>query len=277
MNKINFLFIVSSLAFWSIGCKPSEKVTSSAAGNIPAKISPEFPGSDEGLEKYFEKAWGSLIIPETHQLIVQVLIGPDGKVKTAELTEGFKLRHIKTTYKTETVPEGLKLTRIESEIKEATPAEIEAAVIKAALNMPKWKPAVQNGKLIEAKTTFPIWVVAEDQKETYRKDKNTILEGAGMFPKFPGGIQEFMNYLKAAVRSGQENPLEKPEGMVVVKFVVNRFGRVKDPEIVKSLNPEVDALIKKAVSESPQWQPGKQNGLPVNIYYICPVRFTLTD
>lgn len=66
------------------------------------------------------------------------------------------------------------------------------------------------------------------------------------------------------------------EGTVIVKFVIDKTGRVSDTKVMKG--PQ--ALSKAAesvVRDLPGFTPGLQNGKPVNVELVLPIRFALSD
>ncbi|MEM9821035.1 MAG: energy transducer TonB, partial [Bacteroidota bacterium] len=69
------------------------------------------------------------------------------------------------------------------------------------------------------------------------------------------------------------------EGAVVIRFVVDKDGKVKEPLIVKDIGAGCgnEALrVVKMMNNMPQgWVPGKQRGKPVKVYFNLPVRFRL--
>ena len=78
-----------------------------------------------------------------------------------------------------------------------------------------------------------------------------------------------LNYPKDAQEAGIE-------GTVIVKFVIDKTGQVSDTKVMKG--PE--ALSKAAesvVRGLPGFTPGLQNGKPVNVELILPIRFALSD
>ena len=62
---------------------------------------------------------------------------------------------------------------------------------------------------------------------------------------------------------------------MIVKFTVDRFGRIKDVSAIKKpLNG--DAYAKEAenvIKHMPDWKPGKKNGLLVHVSYTLTIRF----
>ncbi|MEM8906689.1 MAG: TonB family protein [Bacteroidota bacterium] len=65
------------------------------------------------------------------------------------------------------------------------------------------------------------------------------------------------------------------EGVVVVRFVVDKTGKIKDIEIVRSLHADLDQEAKRVVEQMPRWIPGTQRGKPVEVVYNLPIRFGL--
>ena len=66
------------------------------------------------------------------------------------------------------------------------------------------------------------------------------------------------------------------EGTVIVKFVIDKTGQVSETKVMKG--PE--ALSKAAetvVRDLPGFTPGLQNGKPVNVELVLPIRFALSD
>ena len=94
-------------------------------------------------------------------------------------------------------------------------------------------------------------------------------------PEFPGGWQAFMDYLKANVNYPEECRKAKIYGRVLVTFVVEKDGSIKNASVIKSVHPLLDAEARRVVSAMPKWNPGLQNGTPVNVQYTVPVNFRL--
>ncbi|MFN7115397.1 MAG: energy transducer TonB [Saprospiraceae bacterium] len=69
------------------------------------------------------------------------------------------------------------------------------------------------------------------------------------------------------------------EGTVVVRFVVDKDGTVKDAQVVREIGGgcgEEAVRVVKLMNEMPErWSPGKQRGRPVKVYFTLPVKFIL--
>lgn len=69
------------------------------------------------------------------------------------------------------------------------------------------------------------------------------------------------------------------EGTVVIRFVVDRDGKVIDAQIVREIGGgcgEEALRVVNKMNEMPQrWSPGKQRGRAVKVYFTLPVKFLL--
>lgn len=103
-----------------------------------------------------------------------------------------------------------------------------------------------------------------------------VYEVVEKMPAFPGGMAELMKYLRSNVRYPVEAHKAGIQGRVVVSFVVNKDGTVKDAKIVRSVDKSIDAEALRVISAMPKWQPGYQDGKAVSVRYTVPVTFRLT-
>lgn len=84
-------------------------------------------------------------------------------------------------------------------------------------------------------------------------------------------------YLSEAISYPEKARAENIEGKVILKFVVNKKGKVGNIMVKKSASPELDAEAIRVVKGMPDWKPAKLNGKPVDVYYTLPIKFTLTS
>jgi TonB family protein len=95
-------------------------------------------------------------------------------------------------------------------------------------------------------------------------------------PEYPGGMEDLYFYLNTHIHYpgfARENNIE---GRVLVKFVVNKSGKVSDAVVLKGINKGCDKEALRVVSGMPDWKPGTKDGEPVNGYFTLPVNFVLT-
>jgi len=96
-------------------------------------------------------------------------------------------------------------------------------------------------------------------------------------PGFPGGLFVLMQYLNDNIQYPDKAKNDGVEGRVVVSFIVGKEGLIKDAQVEKSVDPELDAEAIRVVAGMPRWTPGKSHGEPVDVKYSIPINFQLTQ
>lgn len=98
-------------------------------------------------------------------------------------------------------------------------------------------------------------------------------------PEFPGGVKALLDYVTSHV----EYPAEAKNDTVMrrtvyLKFVVDKVGKVKDVEVLRSSgNPVFDNSAIKTVESMPEWKPGMQSGKPVDVAIQIPIQFVRSN
>jgi len=64
-------------------------------------------------------------------------------------------------------------------------------------------------------------------------------------------------------------------GKVIVRFLVDKQGNIKDVAIEKGVDSLLDQEAMRVVSNMPKWKPGEQRGKPVEVTLSVPVEFKL--
>jgi protein TonB len=65
------------------------------------------------------------------------------------------------------------------------------------------------------------------------------------------------------------------QGNVYVRFIIEKDGYVSNVEVVRSVDPELDAEAVRVIKMLPRMEPAKVNGKPVRITYTIPISFRL--
>ncbi|MDP4209633.1 MAG: energy transducer TonB [Bacteroidota bacterium] len=105
--------------------------------------------------------------------------------------------------------------------------------------------------------------------------KDPIYLQVEQMPEFPGGMTELVTFLGSHLRYPLEADQKDIEGKVFVRFIVDKEGNVKEPEIARSIGGGCDEEAIRVVKLFPKWKPGYQNGKPVNAYFVLPIKFQL--
>ena len=94
-------------------------------------------------------------------------------------------------------------------------------------------------------------------------------------PEFPGGNSAMYNFISKNMVYPSEAQENNEQGKVVVQFVVMNDGQVQDATVVRGVSPAIDKEALRIIKIMPRWQPGKQNGKPVNVRFVLPLTFSL--
>jgi len=156
-----------------------------------------------------------------------------------------------------------------------------SAVAVVAFASPK---AQTMANAIEMETGNVVMKVVEQGSsaaDTVRKASMETVEVTGVIdasetmPQFPGGAVKMMSFLAENIKYPENAKNNGVEGRVIVTFVIDKEGNVKSPEVVHSIDPELDAEAVRVVSTMPKWTPGTQDGKPVDAKYTIPITFNI--
>ena len=94
-------------------------------------------------------------------------------------------------------------------------------------------------------------------------------------PSFNGGeANEFSQWVGEQLRDVRQGVQGSVKGDVLVQFVVDGDGMVRDVQVVGGLRADLDEAVVRTVSSSPRWEPGYgTDGKPVSMRFAIPVSF----
>lgn len=94
-------------------------------------------------------------------------------------------------------------------------------------------------------------------------------------PQFPGGLAALIRFLTTNIKYPQIAKENGIEGTVLLSFIIDRTGRIKDGKIERWLGASCDEEALRVLQLMPSWIPGKMNGKPVAVKYYLPMKFVL--
>lgn len=95
-------------------------------------------------------------------------------------------------------------------------------------------------------------------------------------PEFPGGMGALMKLIGDSIRYPVEAQQKGIQGRVICNFVVMKDGSISDLQIVRGVDPLLDAEALRVLGLMPDWKPGTQRGQAVNVRFTLPVVFRLS-
>lgn len=120
-------------------------------------------------------------------------------------------------------------------------------------------------------------------------DKGRLLDKEGnelpfqphfMMPEFPGGTDSLISVISKYLKYPPKAYKAREQGRVIVRFVVDKDGRMVNAKVVKSQNMTLEkpALqIIEAIGVMYRWNPGKVEGKPVRVNFTIPINFRLNN
>lgn len=109
------------------------------------------------------------------------------------------------------------------------------------------------------------------------KEDTTIYTIVEDMPNYPGGDKGLFKFISETVTYPQEAKDKGIEGVTYISYVVEKDGSVSSLKIVRGSNPYLDKEALRVVGSLGGFDPGRQNGEPVRVSFILPIRFELKD
>lgn len=206
-----------------------------------AEKMPQFPGGEIALMEFMIKNLKypeSETTPGTYMVIVKFIVDKNGKVKDPVVI------------------------RKQSEA-------FNQEAIRVVSMLPDFEPGTINGKPVAVYYTLPINFKIKDDKPA----KDVVLRSSEKMPQFPGGEKALMEFVVSNIKYPQGATV-KGKPMVVVKFVVDKTGKVKDPVIMRGQDEALNSEAIRVVSLLPDFEPGTVDGKPVSVAYTLPIIFS---
>lgn len=94
-------------------------------------------------------------------------------------------------------------------------------------------------------------------------------------PRFPGGDDARLYYLRQNIRYPDEAVRNRIQGVVMVIFVVETDGSVSRVKVTGHLGGGCDEEAIRVTRSMPRWEPGKRNGKPVRVLVRMPIVFRI--
>ena len=237
---------------------------------------PEFLGGQEGLMKFLSENTRYPVIAIDHgiqgRVIVRFVVTKTGKVSNVEVMRGVD-------------------------------PSLDREAVRVVEAMPAWKPGTQKGEAVNVYYTLPIVfkLPADTKKESQPVDagksdgekrsdesgvsqKSVIVFDSGervyetvdVAPEFPGGVNGLMQFLSENIRYPVEAQEKGVQGRVICRFVVKKDGSTSNVEVLRGVDPSLDAEAIRVIDSMPAWKPGTQKGEAVNVHFTIPIQFSLS-
>ncbi len=118
---------------------------------------------------------------------------------------------------------------------------------------------------------------AVNSTTTLTNEKETTFEDFAVdaLPEFPGGENALIKYLSDKLEYPEKAIQRNKQGKVLIGFVVDKNGKIKDIEVLESMGKECDEEAIRVIRSMPKWKAGSVNGQSVNVKFSVPINFIL--
>ena len=224
---------------------PATEKGSENVGQASRDRDATFPGGLEAIRKYLDKNFVRPLECSNIEgnMEVAFIVDEEGKVSMVEVTKSLH-------------------------------PKLDKALTQVFMNMPKWQPAMRDGKPRQMRFTMPLHYFQHegmvDGEEVYDKKGQLVT-----MPQFPGGKEKLKEFLSKNVKYPVECEASGITGRVVVGFVVEKDGKVTQVKLDRSSDPAFNMEAYRVMKKMPRWIPGKVGDEPITVKYKLPITFRL--
>src|SRR5690606_5158457 len=118
-------------------------------------------------------------------------------------------------------------------------------------------------------------MIASPEMELEDLHPNYVYEFASQLPTFVGGDGALMQFLQKNLKFPETAKNVDESKTVVIQFVITKNGKIEQIEALTNHGYGLEDAAIRVVKNMPQWIPGNQNGVPVNVRMQMPVRFAI--
>jgi TonB family protein len=104
---------------------------------------------------------------------------------------------------------------------------------------------------------------------------DTIWQMVDEMALFPGGDELLVKFISKNIHYPETALAKGLTGKVIVKFCISKKGYISDCEIVKSVDPDLDAEAIRVVKSLKKFEPARIDGNAVPSWHYLPINFTL--
>lgn len=166
---------------------------------------------------------------------------------------------------------------------EKTPARIENLIrnLKPVVTddtskikdyIPTVDEIIETNKNPDVNDTGRVYKEIQEEVIPFTEEPRVFVEE---MPEFPGGVGELLRFVMGNIIYPEEALQNNIQGKVFLKFVVNKDGSVDRIEVTKGVDPALDKEAVRVINLLPKFKPGKQNGVPVPVWFAIPVAFQI--
>ena len=106
-------------------------------------------------------------------------------------------------------------------------------------------------------------------------EDTTIYNNVEVMPSYPGDMAECYMFVARQMHYPEEAEEKGIEGRVLIRFVVEKDGRLTNFEVIESPDPLLSNEALRVLKQMPKWIPAKNKSKDVRCRYSMPILFRL--
>ena len=106
-------------------------------------------------------------------------------------------------------------------------------------------------------------------------EDTTIYNVVEVMPSYPGDMTECYMFVARQMHYPKEAEEKGIEGRVLIRFVVEKDGRLTNFEVIETPDPLLSDEALRVLKQMPKWIPAKNKGKDVRCRYSMPILFRL--
>jgi periplasmic protein TonB len=130
-------------------------------------------------------------------------------------------------------------------------------------------------QLMLALSLATVMFLANSNKTYAQTGDDEVYIAVEEMPTFPGGDKALHESLYRNLRYPEEAYNNNIEGKVLIRFVITKEGAVTNVTVLRSADVNLDKAALDAVKKLPKFNPGKQGGKPVAVWFTLPIVFKM--
>ncbi len=151
---------------------------------------------------------------------------------------------------------------------------------KAAVEATKeYQVKLKEEQLKQQQMQIAMYDMQQDKEKQQKsaQDGSTVYSVVEKMPTYPGGTEAMIIFLVQNIKYPEAAKSKKLQGTVYVSFIVSPEGAIRDAKIHRGIGSGCDEEALRVVNMMPKWNPGQIKGKPVNVSFMLPVKFMLSD
>jgi TonB family protein len=165
---------------------------------------------------------------------------------------------------------------------------LDEEAARVVSNLPTFTPGRNSGKVVNVRMVWPIKITLKvapapappplPKPGDYKiNNGDTIYTSVEQMPVYPGGDAALMEHIRNNLVIPDAAKQAGVNGKLFVGFTVTETGNVMDIRIEKGLGYGLNEEAMRVVSTLKRFEPGRQDGKPVKIRYVWPIKITLSN